>query len=87
MACKTCKSRRSVPTVFAQSATPSRMVRVSCTNCAGVMVTSAGISIPLATGDWYHVQEGDLVRWISEGRVFEFDNINDAIYLQDKYAL
>jgi hypothetical protein len=51
------------------------------------MVTSAGISIPLATGDWYHVQEGDLVRWISEGSVFEFDNINDAIYLQDKYAL
>ncbi len=86
--CKRCKPLYVPQTSFVSAvAGPIRFIDVRCTNCTAVMTTSGGIAIPLSTGDWYSVSEVDIVSWIQQGFIFEFRDVNDAIYLQDKYTL
>jgi len=64
-----------------------RYIVARCTNCSERMVTITGVALPLATGDFYSLHEIDLAQWIRGGFVFEFKNVNDAVYLQEKYSL
>jgi len=64
-----------------------RFMDVRCiANCFSA-VTVGGITYPLASGDWYKVAEQDVVNWIRQGMTFEFKDLNDAIYIQEKYSL
>jgi hypothetical protein len=64
-----------------------RVFKVRCANCVGVVVSKSGVSIPLASGDWYNIHETDLVHWMRQGRVFEFETAQDLLYVQEKHNL
>lgn len=87
--CKRCNSRRDrrVTPLATTYVGDLRYITARCTNCSERMVTINGVALPLATGDMYSLHELDLAKWIRDGFVFEFEDINDAIYLQDKYSL
>jgi hypothetical protein len=63
------------------------MIEARCASCTGVVVTRTGVTVPLATGNWYLLNETDIVAWIQAGYIFEFKDVADVAYLQEKYNL
>lgn len=76
-----------VPTFYSRTG-DIRYITVRCIKNCFAATTTGGITYPLGSGDWYNVSERDVVTWITNfGMTFEFQDINDAIYIQDKYNL
>lgn len=85
--CRSCQKPLRPAVIVPRSSLGMRVVVVKCVSGCISAATLGGITYPLASGDWYRVSEKDVVNWISMGMAFEFEDLNDAIYIKDKYNL